>query len=131
MFLNKFPKIPFPLICLIEMNLDFNLSQILQLPIKYGLLFLVTSALIFFDFVFFYMTNSKFPLYIIIHINSFFKKSLELNKVRNSIKSFLLSISYKINNTQNIPYKLLSISLNSINICYYFKVFIYLKNTYR
>ena len=35
------------------MNLDFSLSQILQLPIKYGLLFLVTLALIFFDLVFF------------------------------------------------------------------------------
>ena len=41
-FLNKFPNIPFPLICFILKNLDFNVSQILQLPIKYGLLFLVT-----------------------------------------------------------------------------------------
>ena len=37
MFLNKFPKKPFPLICLIEINLDFNLLQILQVPITYGL----------------------------------------------------------------------------------------------
>ena len=34
--------------CLIEMNLDFNLSQILQLPIKYGLLFLVIFPLMFY-----------------------------------------------------------------------------------
>ena len=92
------------------MNLDSNLSQILQLPIKYGLLFLVTLALIFFDLVFFYKINNKFPSYIIIHINSFFKKSVLSNKVTNFIKSFLFLISYKINNTQNIPNKLLEIS---------------------
>ena len=44
------------------------------------------------------------------HINSFFKKSLELNKVKKFIKSFLLLMSYKINKTQNIPHKLLVIS---------------------
>ena len=37
MFLNNFPNIPFPLIFLILINLDFNLSQFLQLPIKYAL----------------------------------------------------------------------------------------------
>ena len=41
---------------------------------------------------------------------SFFKKSLELNKVKNLIKLFLFLISYKINNTQNIPHKLLEMS---------------------
>ena len=92
------------------MNLDFNLSQILQLPIKYGLLFLVTLALIFFDLVFFYKINNKCPLYIIIHISSFFKKSVLSNKVKNFVKSFLFLISYKINSTQNIPHKLLLIS---------------------
>ena len=56
------------------------------------------------------MISNRFPLYIIIHINSFFKKSLELNKVKKFIKSFLLLISYKINNIQNIPHKLLEIS---------------------
>ena len=40
-FLNKFPNILFPLIRLIVINFDFNLSQFIQLPIKYGLLFLV------------------------------------------------------------------------------------------
>ena len=64
-------------------NLDFNLLHKSQLPITYGLLFLVIFSFIFFDFAFFYMTNNKFPLYIIIYINSFFKKSLELNKVKN------------------------------------------------
>ena len=39
MFLNKFPNIIFPLICLIEMNLGFNLLQLIQLPMTYGLLF--------------------------------------------------------------------------------------------
>ena len=92
------------------MNLDFNLSQILQLPIKHGLLFLVIFPLMFLLLVFFYKINNKFPLYIIIHINSFFKKSLELNNVKNLIKSFLLLISYKIDKTQNIPHKLLEIS---------------------
>ena len=56
------------------------------------------------------MINNKFPLYIIIHINSFLKKSLELNKVKKFIKSCLLLISYKINETQNIPHKLDDIS---------------------
>ena len=51
MFLNKFPNIPFPLICLIEINLDFNLLQISQLAIIYGLLFLVIFPLIFLDLV--------------------------------------------------------------------------------
>ena len=41
MFLNKLEKNPSPLICLILKILDFNLSQFIQLPIKYGLLFLV------------------------------------------------------------------------------------------
>ena len=99
MFLNKLEKNPSPLICFILKNLDFNLSQILQLPIKYGLLFLVIFPLIFLLLVFFYKTSNKFPLYIIIHINSFFKKSLELNNVKNFIKPFLLLISYKINKT--------------------------------
>ena len=49
-------------------------------------------------------------LYIIIHIKSFFKKSLELNNVKKFIKLFLLLISYKINNIQNILHKLLEIS---------------------
>ena len=44
------------------------------------------------------------------YINSFFKKSLELNKIKNFIKLFLLLISYKINKTQNIPHKLFEIS---------------------
>ena len=48
------------------------------------------------------MTNNKFPLYIIIYINSFFKKLFELNKVKNFIKSFLFFISYKINKTLKI-----------------------------
>ena len=39
-FLDKFPNIPFPLIFFLLKNFDFNLSQILQLPITYGLLFL-------------------------------------------------------------------------------------------
>ena len=110
MFLNKFPKIPSPLICFILKNLDFNLSQFIQLAIKYGLLFLVILSLIFLLLVFFYKINNKFPLYLIIHINSFFKKSLELNNVKKFIKLFLLLISYKINNIQNIPHKLLGIS---------------------
>ena len=92
MFLNKFSKMLFPLICFILENLDFNLSQFIQFPIKYGLLFFVILPLTFLDLVFFYKTSNKFPLYIIIHINSFFKKSLELNKVKNFIKPFLLSI---------------------------------------
>ena len=29
MFLNKLEKNPFPFICLIEINFDFNLSQII------------------------------------------------------------------------------------------------------
>ena len=86
-------KNPFPLICLIELNFDFNLSQIIRLPIKYGLLFLVIFPLTFLLLVFFYKIDNIFPLYIIIHINSFFKKSLELNNVKNLIKSFLLLIS--------------------------------------
>ena len=131
MFLNKLEKNPSPLICLILKKFDFNLSQFIQLPIKYGLLFLVTLAIIFFDLVFFYKINNKFPLYIIIHINSFFKNSLELNNVKKFIKLFLLLISYKINKIQNIPQRLLEISINSINICYYFIVFIYLKNIHR
>ena len=53
MFLNKLEKNPSPLICFILKNLDFNLSQILQLPIKYGLLFLVIFPLIFLLLVFF------------------------------------------------------------------------------
>ena len=92
------------------MNLDFNLSQILQLPIKYGLLFLVILPLTFLDLVFFYKIDNIFPLDMIIHINSLFKKSLLLNKIKNSIKSFLLLISYKINNTQNNPHKFEDIS---------------------
>ena len=32
-FLNKFPNIPFHLICLIKINLDFNLSKLIQLEI--------------------------------------------------------------------------------------------------
>ena len=107
--LNKFPKIPFPLICFILKNLDFNLSQFIQLPIKYGLLFLVILRLIFLDLVFFYMTSNKSLPYIIIHINSFFKKAFKLNNVKNLIKSFFLLISYKINNTQKIPQRLLVI----------------------
>ena len=67
-FLNKFPNIPFPLICLIEINLDFNLSQLIQLLIKYGLLFLVIFPLTFLLLVS-YKISSKFPLYIIININ--------------------------------------------------------------
>ena len=110
MFLNKFPKIPSPLICFKLRNLDFNLSQFIQLVIKYGLLFLGILPLIFLLLVFFYEINNKFPLHIIIHINSFFKKSLELNNVKKFIKLFLLLISYKINKTQNIPHKLLEIS---------------------
>ena len=110
MFLNKFPNIPSPLICFILKNLDFNLSQFIQLAIKYGLLFLVIFPLIFLLLVFFYKINNKFPLYIIIHINSFFKKSLELNDVKKFIKLFSLLISYKINKTQNILHKLLEIS---------------------
>ena len=109
MFLNKLEKNPSPLICFILKNFDFNLSQFMQLPIRYGFLFLVILPLTFLLLVFFYMINNKFPLYIIIHINSFFKKSLELNNVKNFIKSFLLLISYKINNTQNIPQRLLEI----------------------
>ena len=73
MFLNKLEKNPSPLICFILKNLDFNLSQFVQLAIKYGLLFLVILPLIFLDLVFFYKINNKFPLYIIIHINSFLK----------------------------------------------------------
>ena len=110
MFLNKLEKNPFTLICFILKSLDFNLSQFIQLAIKYGLLFLVIFPLMFLDLVFFYKINNKFPLYVIIHINSFFKKSLELNNVKKFIKSFLLLISYKINNIQNIPHKLLEIS---------------------
>ena len=110
MFLNKLEKNPSPLICLILKNLDFNLSQFIQLAIKYGLLFLVILPLIFLLLLFFLQDNNKFPLYIIIHINSFFKKSLELNNVKKSIKLFLLLISYRINNIQNIPHKLLEIS---------------------
>ena len=110
MFLNKFPNIPFPLICFILKNLDFNLSQFIQLEVKYGLLFLVIFPLMFLLLVFFYMISNKFLLYIITHINSFFKKLLELNKVKNSIKSFLFLISYIINNAQNIPQRLLEIS---------------------
>ena len=110
MFLNKLEKNPSPLICFILKNLDFNLLQFIQLPIRYGLLFLVTFPLIFLLLVFFYKIDNKFPLYIIIHINSFFKKSLVLNNVKKFIKLFLLLISYKINNTQNIPQRLLEIS---------------------
>ena len=40
MFSNKLEKNPSPLICFILKNLDFNLSQFMQLPIRYGLLFL-------------------------------------------------------------------------------------------
>ena len=86
MFLNEFPHIPFPLICFILINLDFNSLQILQLPIIYGLLFLVILPLMLFDFVFLYKIDKKFPLHIIIHINSFFKKSLLSNKVKNFTK---------------------------------------------
>ena len=60
----------------------------MQLPIKYGLLFLVIFTLMYLHLVIFYKVNNKFPLYIIIYINSFFKKSLELNKVRKFIKLF-------------------------------------------
>ena len=109
-FLNKFPNIPFPLIRVIGINFDFNLLQFMQLPITFGSLFLVTFLLTFFDFAFFYKIYKKFPLCIIIHINSFFEKSLKLNNAKNFIKLFLLSISYKINKTQNIPHKLLVIS---------------------
>ena len=110
MFLNKFPKIPPPLICFILKNLDFSLSKFIQLAIKYGLLFLVILPLIFLLLVLFYKINNKFPLYIIAYINSFFKKSLELNNVKKFIKSFLFFISYRINNIQNILHKLLEIS---------------------
>ena len=51
-FLNKFPNMPFPLICFILKNLDFILSQFIQLPIKYGLLFLVIFPLMFLLLVF-------------------------------------------------------------------------------
>ena len=44
-----------------EINLDFILLHKLQLPIAYGLLFLVILPLIFFDFVFFYVISNKFP----------------------------------------------------------------------
>ena len=101
---------PFPSICLIEINFDFKLLQILQLLIIYGLLFLVILPLIFLILCFLYKVNSKFSLYIIIYINSFFKKSLELNKVKKFIKSFLFFTLYKINNTENNPHKLLEIS---------------------
>ena len=50
------------------MNLDFNSSQILQLPITYGLLFLEIFSFMFLLLVFFYKTNNKFPLYIIIKL---------------------------------------------------------------
>ena len=90
MFLNKLEKNPSPLICFILKNLDFNLSQFIQLAIKYGLLFLVILPLTFLLLVFFfYKINNKFPLYIITYINSFFKKSLELNNVKKFIKLFL------------------------------------------
>ena len=56
------------------------------------------------------MISNKFPLYIMTYINSFFKKSLELNNVKKFIKLFLFFISYKINKTQNIPQRLLEIS---------------------
>ena len=36
MFLNKLEKNPSPLICLILKNFDLNLSQFMQLPIRYG-----------------------------------------------------------------------------------------------
>ena len=110
MFLNKLEKNPSPLISFILKNLDFNLSQFIQLPIRYGLLFFVIFPLMFLLLEFFYKIDNKFPLYIIIHINSFFKKSLELNNVKKFIKLFLLLISYKINKTQNIPQRLLEIS---------------------
>ena len=71
-FLDKFPKIPFPLICFILMNLDFYLLHKSQLPIKYRLLFLVIFPLMFLLLVFFYKINNEFPLYVIIYINSFF-----------------------------------------------------------
>ena len=100
MFLDKLEKNPSPLICFILKNLDFNLSQFIQLAIKYCLLFLVIFPLMFLYLVFFYKINNKFPLYIIIHTNSFLKKSLELNNVKKFIKLFLLLISYKINNIQ-------------------------------
>ena len=109
-FLYKFPNKPFPLIFFILKNLDFNLLHKSQFPIKYSLLFLVIFPLTLLLLVFFYKIDNMFPLYIIIHINSFFKKSLELNNVKNLIKSFLFLISYKINKTQSIPHKLLEIS---------------------
>ena len=37
MFLNKFPKIPSPFICFILENLDFNLSQFMQILIYHNL----------------------------------------------------------------------------------------------
>ena len=92
------------------MNLDFNLSQILLLPMTYALLFLGIFPFMFFLLVFFYKTNNKFQLYVIIHTDSFLKKSVLSNKVRNFIKSFLFLISYKINYIQNIPHKLDEIS---------------------
>ena len=52
MFLNKLEKNPSPLICFILKNLDFNLSQFIQLPIRYGLLFLVIFPLMFLDSIF-------------------------------------------------------------------------------
>ena len=54
MFLNKSEKNPSLLICFILKNLDFNLSQFIQLAIKYELLFLVIFPLMFLDLVFFY-----------------------------------------------------------------------------
>ena len=50
------------------MNLDFNLSQMLQLPIKYGLLFLIILPLTFLDLVFFlqdrqYISNIYYNSY--------------------------------------------------------------------
>ena len=44
------------------------------------------------------------------YINSFFKKLLELNKLKKDINLFFKSTLYKQNKTQNIPHKLLLIS---------------------
>ena len=109
-FLNKLEKNPFPLICLIEINFDFNLSQFMQLPITYGLLFLVIFPLTFLLLVFSLQDKQNIRIIYYNHINSFFKKSLELNKVKKFIKSFLLLMLYKTNRMQYIPHKLLEIS---------------------
>ena len=62
MFLNIFPKMPFPLIYLTETNFDFNLLQFMQLPITYGLLFLATFPFMFFDFVIFLQDRQEISI---------------------------------------------------------------------